>query len=203
VEREIIEDNAALLIESKSIPTVPPRERVLELQELAAIWHATEEEDPTVRALVRLLMLVPARRNEAASMRWRDLKVDRREWHQPDTKNGKPHTFPLVDTAIVLLQEQQERLADAYGSAAREPGDLVFPGPRSGKVFKGWAQPLYRLRLRTGVCDWAFHDFRRSFALSRELDTARIDAKLKDGVLTVTIPKAETAKPHRIEVRSG
>ena len=45
--------------------------------------------------------------------------------------------------------------------------------------------------------------FRRSFALSRELDTARIDANLKDGVLTVTIPKAETAKPHRIEVRSG
>ncbi len=45
--------------------------------------------------------------------------------------------------------------------------------------------------------------FRRSFALSSELDTTHIDAKLKDGVLTVTIPKAEAAKPHRIEVRSG
>ena len=45
--------------------------------------------------------------------------------------------------------------------------------------------------------------FRRSFALSGELDAARIDAKLKDGVLTVTIPKTEAAKPHRIEVRSG
>ncbi len=45
--------------------------------------------------------------------------------------------------------------------------------------------------------------FRRSFALSRELDAAQIDAALKDGVLTVTIPKAEEAKPHRIEVRSG
>ncbi len=42
--------------------------------------------------------------------------------------------------------------------------------------------------------------FRRSFALSGELDTARIDANLKDGVLTVIIPKAEQAKPHRIEV---
>ena len=45
--------------------------------------------------------------------------------------------------------------------------------------------------------------FRRSFALSGELDAARIDAALKDGVLTVTIPKTEAAKPHRIEVRSG
>ncbi len=42
--------------------------------------------------------------------------------------------------------------------------------------------------------------FRRSFALSGELDTARIDANLKDGVLTVIIPKAEAAKPHRIKV---
>lgn len=45
--------------------------------------------------------------------------------------------------------------------------------------------------------------FRRRFALSKELDAARIDAALKDGVLTVAIPKAEEAKPHRIEVRSG
>lgn len=45
--------------------------------------------------------------------------------------------------------------------------------------------------------------FRRSFALSRELNAARIDAQLKDGVLTVSIPKAEAAKPHRIEVRGG
>lgn len=45
--------------------------------------------------------------------------------------------------------------------------------------------------------------FRRNFALSRELDPARIDAKLKDGVLTVAIPMAEAAKPHRIEVHSG
>lgn len=45
--------------------------------------------------------------------------------------------------------------------------------------------------------------FRRSFALNRKLDTVHINAKLKDGVLTVTIPKAEVAKPHRIGVRTG
>src|SRR5436190_3113344 len=37
--------------------------------------------------------------------------------------------------------------------------------------------------------------FRRSFSLSRELDTQRIDANLKDGVLTLRIPKAEHAQP--------
>jgi HSP20 family molecular chaperone IbpA len=45
--------------------------------------------------------------------------------------------------------------------------------------------------------------FRRQFTLSRELDAARIEAQLKDGVLRLTIPKAEEARPRRIEVQAG
>lgn len=45
--------------------------------------------------------------------------------------------------------------------------------------------------------------FRRSFELSSELDTAAIAAELKDGVLSLRIPKAEHAKPRRVEVRAG
>ena len=43
--------------------------------------------------------------------------------------------------------------------------------------------------------------FRRSFELSSDLDTGKIDAGLRDGVLTLRIPKAEQAKPRRIDVR--
>ena len=42
--------------------------------------------------------------------------------------------------------------------------------------------------------------YRRSFTLSRELDASRIDAKLKDGVLTLRIPKHAHAQPRRIAV---
>ena len=45
--------------------------------------------------------------------------------------------------------------------------------------------------------------YRSAFTLSRELDTAKIDAALKDGVLTLRIPKAEHAQPRRIEVRAS
>jgi HSP20 family protein len=45
--------------------------------------------------------------------------------------------------------------------------------------------------------------FRRSFTLSRELDPSNIEANLKDGVLKLRIPKAEEAKPRRIEVNVG
>ena len=43
--------------------------------------------------------------------------------------------------------------------------------------------------------------FRRSFELSGDLDTGKIDAGLRDGVLTLRIPKLEQAKPRRIDVR--
>ena len=42
--------------------------------------------------------------------------------------------------------------------------------------------------------------FRRSFTLSRELDSAQVDASLKDGVLTVRIPKQAHAQPRRIQI---
>ena len=42
--------------------------------------------------------------------------------------------------------------------------------------------------------------FRRTFTLSRELDSAKIEASLRDGVLRMHIPKAEEARPRRIEV---
>ena len=45
--------------------------------------------------------------------------------------------------------------------------------------------------------------YRRSFTLSRELDSTHIDASLKDGVLTLRVPKLERAKPRRIQVRAS
>ena len=45
--------------------------------------------------------------------------------------------------------------------------------------------------------------YRRQFTLSRELDTQRIEAQLRDGVLRLTLPKAEEAKPRRIQVQVG
>ena len=44
-------------------------------------------------------------------------------------------------------------------------------------------------------------DFRRAFTLSRDLDPARIEATLKNGVLQMHIPKSEAARPKRIEVK--
>lgn len=44
--------------------------------------------------------------------------------------------------------------------------------------------------------------FRRIVRLGDAVDSERGDAKYKDGVLCITVPKAEAAKTHRIEIRS-
>lgn len=43
--------------------------------------------------------------------------------------------------------------------------------------------------------------YRRAFSLSGELDTSRIDAQLRDGVLNLRIPKHAHAQPRKIEVK--
>jgi HSP20 family protein len=43
--------------------------------------------------------------------------------------------------------------------------------------------------------------FRRDLNLPAEIDTAGIEAECKDGVLTVTLPKTEAAKPVKVKVK--
>jgi len=42
--------------------------------------------------------------------------------------------------------------------------------------------------------------FARAFSLSPDLDAAKIEANLQDGVLKLTIPRRDEARPRRIEV---
>ena len=43
----------------------------------------------------------------------------------------------------------------------------------------------------------------RQFRVGQQIEQTRITADYKDGVLRLTLPKAENAKPRRIEVRAG
>jgi HSP20 family molecular chaperone IbpA len=45
--------------------------------------------------------------------------------------------------------------------------------------------------------------YRRVFTLSRELDTDKVNAEFRHGVLKLRIPKAEHAQPRRIEIQVG
>ena len=44
--------------------------------------------------------------------------------------------------------------------------------------------------------------FNRTVTLPGEVDAERVDARYTDGILTLTLPKAEEAKPRQIAVRT-
>jgi HSP20 family molecular chaperone IbpA len=58
--------------------------------------------------------------------------------------------------------------------------------------------------METAYAEYSSGDYRRSFTLSGDqIDRERIEATVKNGVLTVTLPKAEAAKPRRITVKAA
>ena len=76
-----------------------------------------------------------------------------------------------------------------------ENNTLVLRGERKREAnFEG--KDAYRLERSFGV-------FTRSFALPKTVDSARITASYKNGVLELTLPKAEEAKQRRIEIRAA
>jgi HSP20 family protein len=48
-----------------------------------------------------------------------------------------------------------------------------------------------------------YGSFSRSFELPYPVDADKVEAQFKQGILTVTMPKQEQAKPRRIEVKSN
>jgi HSP20 family protein len=51
--------------------------------------------------------------------------------------------------------------------------------------------------------EYGVGDFYRSFAIGKEIDEAAISAELRDGVLTVRLPKQPELRRRRIEVKTA
>jgi len=52
------------------------------------------------------------------------------------------------------------------------------------------------------MCEYGVGDFHRVFSISDAIDSSRIAAEIKNGVLTVHLPKSEAVKPRRIAVQA-
>ena len=57
----------------------------------------------------------------------------------------------------------------------------------------------YKLSYR----EYGVGDYRRAFTINEAIDGSKIEAKMKDGVLHIVLPKAEAAKPKSIPIHKG
>jgi len=70
-------------------------------------------------------------------------------------------------------------------------------------TIEGVADPLGNSGYNLIYEEFAPTDFRRVFNLSTDVERDAISASVKDGVLKLTLPKAEPARARKIEVRAG
>jgi HSP20 family molecular chaperone IbpA len=54
--------------------------------------------------------------------------------------------------------------------------------------------------LRPVYTEYNIGPYRRSFRISNQVDQGKIAAEMRDGVITLSLPKVEKAKPRRIQV---
>ena len=73
-------------------------------------------------------------------------------------------------------------------------GVLMIEGRIDFSKYEG-LQPVYS--------EYNIGPFRRNFRISSRIDQDKLKAEMRDGVITLTLPKAEQTKPRRIEVRTS
>jgi len=135
-----------------------PRERVLDMGEIARVWHAAGLLGYPTGAYVRMLILTAQRRNEVARMRWDSVDLDEGTWtlKADDTKAARTHLVPLSALAVGILSE------------APELGPFVFTTDGETHIhnFAKTKATLDTFIAAKGdpLPGWTFHDLRRSAA---------------------------------------
>lgn len=118
-----------------------------------------------------------------------------------DVKAGedKSERFMRPRTSIIEYEDHVRIMLDMPG-VAKENLDINFN--RGELVIVGRREPWGKENVKPCYCERFDGNFRRVFALDNTLDPARIDAKLAMGVLELTIPKRESEKPRKIEIKN-
>ena len=109
----------------------------------------------------------------------------------------------------LVMQPPVDIFEDAHGImvVAEMPGvskdRLNVQSDRNSLTIEGEAAIDIPEGMEPIHADIQYTRYSRSFVLSAELETEAIDAKLKDGVLTIRIPKRSEFRPRKIEVQVG
>jgi HSP20 family protein len=111
-----------------------------------------------------------------------------------ETRSQERYVTPPVDiyeTGEGLVVKADLPGVDKENLEVRVENNLLSIRGRATHAAPG--DPIYR--------EYGLINFFRQFELNERVDQSKISADLKNGVLTLNLPKAEEAKPRKIDVK--
>ncbi|MBX3440967.1 MAG: Hsp20/alpha crystallin family protein [Planctomyces sp.] len=105
-----------------------------------------------------------------------------------------PHADAWETEDAYFLAVEMPGVDDAHSDVTLEKNILGITGETAVSTFEG---------LRPAAGDYRPRQYRRSFRLPDGIDGAALDASMKNGVLTVRMPKSEQALRRKIAVRQA
>jgi len=112
----------------------------------------------------------------------------------------KGERFMRPRTSIHEYDDSVRIMIDMPG-VSRDKLDINFN--RGELIVIGRRDTWEKGSMKSVYCERFDGNFRRVFALDTSLNPEKIDAKLVNGVLLLTIPKRESEKPKKIEIKSA
>lgn len=109
-------------------------------------------QNPTTRDYLHFLLLTGLRRSEAARLAWENVDFEDKSFTIPDTKNHHPHTLPLSDYLLGILEYRYEHRENAF----------VFPGKTNKGHLLHSRTAIDRVVQLSGI-QFSAHDLRRTF----------------------------------------
>jgi integrase len=131
------------------------RTRVLNDNELRALWAASDTLGYPLGPAIKILMLTGARLNEVMGARWREFDLQARFWTVPAErfKMDSTHFIPLTDDLLALLATVPEWTQ----------GDHLFSITEGREPLRFHDRATSRLRKAVGTeLHWTLHDIRRT-----------------------------------------
>src|SRR4051812_8437304 len=117
---------------------------------------------------------------------------------EKQTANNRPTREEYVAPNVNIFETPEGYVLQAEMPGVSKNGleitlegtEITITGRRSPETVAG--ETLFRERHNA--------DYRRAFELDPAIDTAKISAKIEQGILTLTLPKSERVKPRKITV---
>jgi len=196
-----LEVNPALRLTAVAVEVF--RDRVLDDDELRAIWQAADTMPYPYGPIMQFLSLSAVRRGEAAGLTIDELDLADGLWTIPAerSKVGKARKIPLSGAAVDILRE----------AIAASPDDRLVFCYSPGQVPQNFAREKKRLDALCGVTDWTVHDLRTAIATGLAelgIDEATCDAVLNHmcsasrSKIHATYQRTDRIEPRRVALET-